>query len=64
MAQIGGMFLSLFFKTNARARLDFYDRKQYRFCPHAPLHQLKMKVPQKGLTRKCEGNFTISSNLQ
>ncbi len=31
------MFHSLSSKTNARTKQEFYDRKQYHFCPQAPL---------------------------
>ncbi len=43
--QISGMCLSLSSKTKACARRDFFDSKQYRFCPHA--------VPQSTQNKSC-----------
>ncbi len=46
------VFLSLSSKTDARARQDLYDRKQYRFCPHALLQSMQSKSSSKGALGK------------
>ncbi len=49
IVQISGVFLALSSKTNARARQDLYDSKQYRFCPQAPLQSTQNESSSKGL---------------
>ncbi len=49
IVQLSYIFLSLSSKTNAYTRQDFYDTKQYYFCPHAAKINTKWKFLRGGL---------------
>ncbi len=47
--KISGMFLPLSSKTSAHPRQDFYDSKQYPFCPHVALQSAQNESSSEGI---------------